>query len=169
MFTLSLIGWLHTLCSIFAMLAGAVALFAAKGSVNHRRWGLWYVYIMLLTNVSALLIYASGQFNVFHWMAVGTLAMLLLGWYAAPRQRSMSWAVTHLSCMIWSYYMLYGGLINEVFLRIPALRNISPMYGADSLIFGMLQMVVLFTFLILWFFYLVRTQRAYKTGMPGVN
>lgn len=162
MFSLSLIGWLHTLSCIFAMIAGAIALFAVKGSADHKRWGRWYVYVMLSTNVSALLIYANGQFNIFHWMAIGTLVILLLGWYAAPRQGALSWAVTHSSCMLWSYYLLYGGLINESFLRLPALWEISPMFGADGLIFGMIQMVVLFVFFAIWLFFILRTCRLYK-------
>tara|TARA_R110000772_G_scaffold214558_1_gene325115 strand:- start:1262 stop:1717 length:456 start_codon:yes stop_codon:yes gene_type:complete len=151
------------------MISGAIALFAVKGSVDHKRWGHWFIYTMLVTNVSALLIYASGQFNIFHWMAVGTLAVLLLGWYAAPRQRSMSWAITHLSCMIWSYYMLYGGLINEAFLRLPVLREISPMYGANGAIFGMLQMAVLFIFMLWWLFFVSRTYRNYKQKSLAVH
>lgn len=135
MLTISLIGWIHTLTCVFAMIAGGVALFATKGSVNHKKWGLWYFYVMAITNLSALLIYPDGQFNIFHWMAIGTLAVLLLGWYAAPRQSSVTWANTHLTCMLWSYYMLYGGLINESFLRVPMLKQYSPFFGSDGMIF----------------------------------
>ncbi len=159
---ITIIGWLHTITCVFAMIAGGVTLFAIKGSVDHKKWGHWYFYVMLATNLSALLIYREGQFNIFHGMAVGTLAILLLGWYAAPRQRSVTWANTHLSCMLWSYYMLYGGLINEAFVRVPTLRESSPFFGGDGLIFGMTHMVVLFLFIGLWLKFLIRTTRLYK-------
>jgi uncharacterized membrane protein len=162
MLTISMVGWIHTLTCVFAMIAGGVALFATKGSVNHKKWGRWYFYVMVITNLSALLIYTDGQFNIFHWMAIGTLAVLLLGWYAAPRQRTATWANTHLMCMLWSYYMLYVGLINESFLRVPVLRQYSPFFGSDGMIFGMLQMLVMLVFIVLWVKFLIKTTRQYK-------
>ncbi len=159
---ISMIGWIHTITCVFAMIAGGVALFAKKGSVDHKKWGHWYIYVMAATNLSALLIFPEGQFNIFHWMAVGTLAALLLGWYAAPRQGTAAWANTHLTCMLWSYYMLYGGLINESFLRVPVLRQFSPFFGTNGLIFGMTQMVVMFLFIGIWIRFLIRTTRLYR-------
>ena len=159
---ISIIGWLHTITCIAAMFTGAVALFAVKGSVDHKKWGRWYIYTMISTNISALLIYPDGVFNMFHWMAVGTLAAVLLGWYGAARQRSAIWAYTHLTCMIWSYYMLYGGLINEAFLRVAVLRTYSPFFGGNGAIFGMIQMIVMFVFIVFWIKYVVRTMRLFK-------
>ena len=159
---ISLIGWLHTLTCVIAMIAGGIALFAVKGSADHRKWGKWYIYSMLVTNVSALMIYPEGVFNIFHGMAVGTLIVLLLGWYAAPRQRSVGWANTHLSCMIWSYYMLFGGLINEAFLRVPALQPLSPFFGAQGALFGMIQMLTMLGFIVFWIKYLISTTRSFK-------
>lgn len=162
MFTISLIGWVHTFTCVFAMLAGGVALFAIKGSVDHKKWGHWYIYAMAITNLSALLIYPDGVFNIFHWMALGTLAALFLGWYAATRQRGALWANTHLSCMVWSYYMLYGGLINESFLRIPALRGYSPFFGSEGAIFGLIQMLTMLVFIIIWVNFLIKTSSRFK-------
>ncbi|MBN4053622.1 DUF2306 domain-containing protein [Haliea sp. AH-315-K21] len=159
---MTIIGWLHTIACVLAMITGGVALFAIKGSVDHKKWGRWFFYTMLVTNVSALLIYPEGQFNVFHWMAIGTLVVLLLGWYAAPRQRSVGWANMHLSCMLWSYYMLWGGLVNEAFLRVPVLKQFSPFFGADGAVFGMIQMVVMLVFIVLWLKFLIRTTRRFK-------
>ena len=167
--SISIIGWLHSIACVLAMIAGGLALFAVKGSVDHKKWGRWFIYTMITTNVSALLIYPDGQFNIFHWMAIGTLAALFLGWYAALRQRSVTWANTHLSCMIWSYYMIYGGLINEAFLRIPALRQFSPFFGSDGAIFGMTQMVVMLVFIVLWVKFLIRTTRLFKQRNLAVS
>lgn len=169
MLDISIIGWFHTITCILAMLTGGVALFAIKGSVDHKKWGHWYIYVMAATNVSALLVYPDGKFNVFHWMAVGTLAALLLGWYTAPRQRSALWANTHLSCMLWSYYMLYGGLINESFLRVPMLRELSPFFGGNGMIFGMIQMLTMNVFIVLWFKFLIRTTRIFKQRAITAN
>ncbi len=166
---ISIIGWIHTITCVLAMIAGGVALFAIKGSVDHKKWGHWYFYVMAVTNLSALLIYPEGQFNIFHWMAVGTLAALLLGWYAAPRQRTAAWANTHLTCMLWSYYMLYGGLINESFLRVPVLRQFSPFFGSDGMIFGMTQMIVMLVFTVFWIKFLIRTTRLYRQRNLAVS
>ena len=125
----SLIGWLHTAVCSAAMAAGAAALWSRKGSALHKRWGGWYVHTMLAAQLTALLIYSGGGFGIFHWLAVVALLLVVLGAFAAPRQARAPWSLTHVSCMVWSYYLLIGGAVNEAFLRLSVLRSVSPMYG----------------------------------------
>ncbi len=95
----SIFGWLHTLGATLAILVGALVIFGAKGTQRHRYFGRVYVYTMLATNVLSFGVYhfdiagfvplraGAGIFGLFHWEAVFTLFFLLLGWFAATRQR----------------------------------------------------------------------------------
>jgi len=67
MFTISLIGWVHTFTCVFAMLAGGVALFAIKGSVDHKSGGVgismpWRsrIYQLCSSILMGYLIYFTG-------------------------------------------------------------------------------------------------------------
>jgi hypothetical protein len=56
-------------------------------------------------------------------MTVATLLATLLAVAGAVRQRrSRAWAHVHAQAMLFSYYMLVGGLINELVVRIVALH-----------------------------------------------
>ena len=147
---ISLIGWLHTAVCVAAMAAGAAALSAHKGSARHRRWGRWYVRTMIAAQLTALLIYTGGGFRIFHWLAVIALALVALGALAAPRQGRLRWSVTHVSCMVWSYYLLIGGAVNEAFLRLSALQSVSPMYGGPRHYYDAVHAAVLLFFTACW-------------------
>ena len=58
----------------------------------------------------------------------------------------------HLTCMVASYYMLIGGGVNEVFVRVDALRRIVP-DALNSPLVGLTHfaVMVLFTILIGYF------------------
>ena len=143
---ISLIGWLHTAVSVVALAAGAAALWARKGSARHRRCGRWYVPAMIAAQLTALLIYSGGGFGIFHWLAVTALLLVALGAFAAPRQARAPWALTHVSCMVWSYYLLVGGAVNEAFLRLALLRPVSPFQGGPPHYHGTVHVAVLLFF-----------------------
>ncbi len=133
----SIIGWLHSLAATLSILAGGAVLFGTKGTQRHRFLGKTYFVAMIATNVSSFGVYhfdvasfvpfraGPGVFGLFHWEAVFTLAFLLLGFYAASRQRRALFAYLHPVSMLITYYMLIGGLVNELFVRVPALRTLS--------------------------------------------
>lgn len=115
------IGWVHSLACLIALATGPLALLLAKGTPRHRQFGRWYFFAMAAANLSALALYKPipglPAFTPFHWMAVGALAFQVLALYAAPRQCIAVWAYLHPLCFLASYYMLVGGLINELFAR----------------------------------------------------
>ena len=115
------IGWIHSLACLIALATGLLALLLTKGTPRHRLLGRWYSFAMAAANLTALAIYKPipglPAFTPFHWMAVGALAWLAIALYAAPRQRIAIWAYLHPLCFLASYYMLVGGLINELFAR----------------------------------------------------
>jgi uncharacterized membrane protein len=132
---ISLLGWFHSAACIVALVTGAWNLVMPKGTALHRRVGRTYVYTMLAVNLSVFAVYhfdiahfrpfagGANTFGIFHWEAVGTLLLLGLGIYAAPRQGRAVWAYAHPLAMVLTYYMLVGGLINELFVRVIVLRN----------------------------------------------
>lgn len=133
---LSLIGWLHSIACVAALLAGAWNLALPKGTALHRRVGMVYVWAMIALNLSVFFLYKfdiafapfrTGPhiFGLFHWFAVAALGLILAAWFAAPRQSRGFWAYVHPAAMILSYYLLIAGGINEVFLRIDVLRDLA--------------------------------------------
>jgi hypothetical protein len=131
---ITVIGWLHSAACIVAFFAGTHNLFAAKGTPRHRFVGLSYFWSMIVLNLTSLVVFrfdiasfrpfVAGPhvFGLFHWFAVFTLASVLIGRYAAAHQDRAVWAYTHPVAMIFSYYMLIGGAINEAFARVDALH-----------------------------------------------
>jgi uncharacterized membrane protein len=129
---ISPIGWLHSIACIVALAAGAAQLLRPKGTPSHVSWGRIYVLSMIVANGTALLIfrgdlvfrpgigpYIGPVFGVFHWLAVITLVLLLLGWFAARHQRHAVFAYLHPICMIITYWFMLGATINQAFERVP--------------------------------------------------
>jgi hypothetical protein len=114
-------------------------------------------------------------FGIFHGMALVTLAAVLLAIFAASRQKRLLWAHVHPQSMLFSYYLLIGGLINEMLVRITALRNfamtLSPHAGnpANTVLAREAQTAAMMIWLILalWFAVKVTRERASKTGTIG--
>jgi uncharacterized membrane protein len=170
----SMVGWLHTLACTAAIAVGAYVLTGAKGTALHRRAGRWYVYTMLVANISSFGVYhfdiarfvpftgGPGTFGLFHWESVFTLAFLLLAWFAASRQRRAVWAYLHPVSMLVTYYMLIGGLVNELFVRVAFLRAlaIAQLHGADNPvrapIAGEVQGAVMLVFVVLMFYFVAK-------------
>lgn len=134
---ISIIGWIHTLGCIAALFFGAWNLIAAKGTPHHKFRGTGYAASMVIAMGLSLFIYrfdiplARGTrpgphvFGLFHWFTVFALFFTLLGYFAASRQSRGFWAYTHPVAMTLSYYLLIGGLINELFARVNLLRPYS--------------------------------------------
>ncbi len=103
---------------------------------------------MLVTNVTALGIYRTGVFFFPHWLAVVTLAVIAVGYWAVSMRSIRRWLLVHITCMTVSYYMLVGGAVNEAFLRIDVLQPYYPQ-GMPSPVFGMVHSVVGVGFVVL--------------------
>ena len=134
---ISLLGWIHIFVCPVALISGALQLAGRKGTPAHARRGNVYFLSMAIANVTALFIFHGdllihhgkpqvvvGQgFGMAHWLAVITLAVLLLGRLAASRQRVAFFAYAHPICMIVTYWFLVGGAINEAFVRLGWLQR----------------------------------------------
>lgn len=142
------LGWFHSIACLIALAAGAYGFATHKGSPRHRLTGQIYLGSMVALNLSALGVYRLGVFFFPHVLAIVTLVVIAIGWAAARSHwpRPM-WKHIHLSAMIASYYLLIGGGVNEVFLRIHAMRNLLDAQGPQLL--GQTHGTVMLVFLIL--------------------
>ena len=165
----SLIGWFHSLAATLSILVGGVVLFGTKGTARHRFFGKSYFVAMIAANISSFGVYhfdiarfvpfqgGPGVFGLFHWESVFTLFFLVLGFAAASRQRRALFAYLHPVSMLITYYMLIGGLVNEVFVRVPFLRALALSGHTGNPVrtplAGMVQGSVMMIFLVMlvWF------------------
>jgi len=146
------VGWLHTLASVIALIAGAVVLVRPKGTPVHRLRGRIYVAALVVTCITSFAIYRQGKFWFPHWTGVASLVIVGMGFAFAYFKQPRGWMHLHLTCMVASYYMLIGGGVNEVFVRVDALRRIVP-DALNSPLVGLTHfaVMVLFTILIGYF------------------
>jgi uncharacterized membrane protein len=158
---ISFIGWVHMLAYVVAMIVGALELVARKGTAAHKLRGETYFAAMVVANITAMVMFRAqelffriGQppvfhkgFGAFHWLAVVTLLIVLFGRVSASRQRHAFFAYAHPICMILSYWILIGGALQELFLRVDLARQaalaISP--GARNLSEYKLAYIVTFS------------------------
>lgn len=153
---LSALGWIHAAACLAALATGMVVLARPKGTARHRRFGHLYLIAMLVTNLSALGIYRRGVFYFPHWFAIAALTVMAIGLlFARFRRPAGYWVNVHLTSMVASYYILIGGGVNEVFLRVDALRAIAP-HIPDSPPVRLTHAVVLIVFVILATYFNVR-------------
>jgi len=130
----------HIISSSLALILGAIILMQSKGSARHRNLGVWYFWMMVITNISCLFIMkAFGKWFFPHYLGLAILGMVL------------------------SYYLLVGGAINEAFLHIPALRPL--IVGGGSPQLGMTHMVAQIVFVGLLIYFL----RKYRKWGSALN
>jgi uncharacterized membrane protein len=99
-----MIATLHWICATLALVLGGVQLAATKGTPAHRRLGWTYAGLLLVVNATALVTYReTGAWNQFHWLAVLSLATLLvaLGGFALFGRR---WWISHAYVSAGSYF-----------------------------------------------------------------
>jgi len=136
MANVSLTGWVHTFASLVALFTGAIVLFRRKGTHQHRLIGRIYAGALLFAGFTAFWIYrfdiqfvpfkvGPNIFGLLHYETVFTLAVLLLALFTARRQRQAFSAYAHPASMLLAYYMVVGGFINELFVRVAPLRGIA--------------------------------------------
>lgn len=146
--TMSLVGWFHTAACVAALILGGALIVARKGTPRHRRWGDAYVAAIVFASLSSLTIYSRHTFTFAHGFAIMAL-VTSLGGFALGRWHGKGglWTYGHLTLMLLSYYVLIGGGVNEVFLRVAALKPfITP---AFTPVVGLTHLAVMVTFLAL--------------------
>ena len=113
----SKLGLFHLICSIIALIFGAIIVLNPKGTKKHKFLGYTYVSAMLGLNFSGLGIYNFGSFNLFHLFALISLSTIILGLYSAIT-RHKNWFIYHYYWMSWSVVGLYSALWAEIGTRL---------------------------------------------------
>ena len=145
---LSLVGWAHTIVCVVAMLAFVPVMIARKGSRRHRTFGRVYSLAYAAVCATSLGIYSQQRFWFPHWLAIGGLVVLVIG-YLAAHLKPRGWRYIHLSAMLLSAYNLFGGAVNEAYLRIPPLRRLAGDNIMTSPLVGMTHALVMLVFVFL--------------------
>jgi uncharacterized membrane protein len=114
----------HIVLSIVSLVLGAFVLLNTKGTRQHRWVGAVYCISMAGLNVAAFGIYnLTGHFNLFHFTAILSLAMVVVGWAQVLfRRRLHNWLYRHYVYMCWSYVALVAASFNEGFVRLTPLK-----------------------------------------------
>ena len=117
---LTTLGWLHLGFGAFGLVAGAVQLLRRKGDRIHRALGYAYVYAMIISNATALMLYRfTGTFNVFHAGAIVNFACIIAGMIPALRTpRAPDWLAKHYRWMSASYIGLAAAASTEFSVRV---------------------------------------------------
>lgn len=146
------LGWVHLLASLVALALGLLVLVRPKGTAVHKRRGKIYVIALLATSITALGIYRRGIFFFPHWFAVASLIAIAAGFGVAHFKRPRAgWLQLHLTSMLASIYILVGGGVNEVFLRVGLLRQLVATQGPSIIGRTHAVVIVLFAVLIAYF------------------
>jgi uncharacterized membrane protein len=146
------VGWVHLGASLLALAAGTLVLLRPKGTPVHKRRGRIYLLALLVTSVTALAIYRRGIFFFPHWLAIAALIVTTAGVLAAHFKRPRRiWLHVHLTCLLTSVYLLVGGGVNEVFLRVDALHRLAPTLNSPTVGLTHLALQIFFLALIGYF------------------
>lgn len=145
---LTSVGWIHTIASLAAIIAFVPVMLSRKGSHTHRKSGRVYAIAYVVVCVTSLGLYGAQRFWFPHWLALAGLAVLAAG-YMAVRFKPRGWRYAHLTAMLLSAYNLFGGGINEVFLRVRPLRALAGPDILASPLVGMAHGIVMLVFVVI--------------------
>lgn len=87
-----MLGPLHVAAASLALILGIVQLARRKGTRAHRALGWVYVAVMVALNVTALGVYhETGTWNLFHTLALASLATVVVGITGVVLSRPRWW------------------------------------------------------------------------------
>jgi len=149
----SINSWTHILAAFLSIIVGTVIVVTNKGSKRHKKLGMWYCWLMIVNNATSLfIIKAFGRWFFPHYLALIGLAVLVPGYGVTRFKRWRHWLKVHILCMMFSYYLLVGGAVNEAFLHIPGLRplieNQAPSYLLATTVAFLVCLVITVYFLV---------------------
>jgi len=116
-----LIGGIHLVTAVLAMLFGSLVLFMAKGTRKHKQVGYLYVVSMLIMLVTSFMLYRLFRgFGIFHIASIFSALTLFGGMYPViARKPDTNWIGHHFAFMYWSVVGLYAAFFSEVLTRVP--------------------------------------------------
>jgi uncharacterized membrane protein len=117
---ITLLGWIHTIIAIVALLAGFYTLAAHKVITPQQKTGQIYLICTFVAAVTALMIYKHGGFGPAHGLAVLTLLALAAGLVVTKIQAFEKIAV-YFQAFCFSATLLFHMIpaITDGLLRLP--------------------------------------------------
>lgn len=115
-----LIGWVHTIIAIVALIAGFYTLAVYKVITAEQMTGKIYLLCTLITAVTALVIYQRGFFGPAHALAVLTLLALIAG-FLVTKIPALSKIAPYFQAFCFSGTLLFHMIpaITDGLLRLP--------------------------------------------------
>jgi uncharacterized membrane protein len=111
-----MLGTIHVVFAIAALIIGAIVVFRPKGGHRHRTLGYFYAIFLLSVNISALSVYEEAVgMGPFHILAVISLVTLISGFIPAFLRRPVSsWLGLHAYFISWSYVGLVAAGVAQI-------------------------------------------------------
>src|ERR1700742_4569514 len=117
---LSILGIIHTVISVFALIVAIICLFK-EGMINPRSpLGKTYIFLTVVTCLTGFPIMKTGHFTPGHYLAILLLVLLLLAVYA-PRLPLIGKSPDYfqLVVMTMTLFLSFIPAINETLTRLP--------------------------------------------------
>ena len=111
---ITLLGWIHTIIAIIALLAGFYTLAVYKVITPAQRTGQVYLLCTLIAAVTALMIYKHGGFGPAHALAVLTILALIAGFFVTKIKMFSAIA---------DYFQAFSFSATLLFHMIPAITD----------------------------------------------
>jgi len=117
---LTLAGTIHLVLALLCSTVGLIQFLRPKRGAGHRARGYFYVYAMLVSDGTTLLIHRfTGHFNVFHVAAIVNFACIVLAVVPLLRMpRPSNWRSIHYHFIAWSYVALMSAAAINTALRL---------------------------------------------------
>ena len=148
----------HVGAAFLSIIVGTIIVAMSKGSKRHRALGVWYCWLMIVNNATSLFIVkAFGKWFFPHYLALIGLAVLIPGYGVTRLKRWRHWLKVHIICMMFSYYLLVGGAVNEFFLHVPGLR---PLIEKQAPVYLLSTTVAFVVCVAITVYFLVRYRRS---------
>jgi len=149
------IGAYHTLFALLAMVSGTYVILTIKGDIYHKKVGYFYVFSMIVMNISALFTQSLFVFGPFHYLALFSLCTVIFGmiWPILLRHKA-NWMYWHFQAMAWSYVGLWAAFFSEVIVRLP--------FVEFGLIFGVVVGATSFTVVAIGGYFIVQYKNKWR-------
>jgi uncharacterized membrane protein len=117
---ITLLGWIHTIIAIIALVAGFYTLAVYKVITTDQKTGQLYLVCTFIAAATALFIYKHGGFGPAHGLAVLTL-LALAGGYLVTKIAALSKIAPYFQAFCFSGTLLFHMIpaITDGLLRLP--------------------------------------------------
>jgi len=136
-------GAVHAALAILCIAAGLIQFLRPKRGAGHRARGYFYVYAMLVSDGTTLLLYRfNGHFNAFHVAAIVNFALIVLAIVPLLRTpRPANWRTTHYYFIAWSYVSLMSAAAINIAIRLLPLTT-REQVGLTALVVSVVTMAI---------------------------